>query len=324
MTHNVMVRAALALLFFSLPFSACAQDKYPQRLIQLVVPFPPGTATDVVGRIIADRLAQKVGQRVVLMNRAGGGGIIGTDSVAKAAPDGYTLLMVNSTHSSNAVVHKSLPYDTVRDFSPIALVAEAPSVIVVPSTLGVHTLREFVALIRANPNKYNYGTSGVGSGTHFGALTFLTRADIQMVPVHYKGMEIMQDILAGRIHFVIAPLQALLPGIHDGRLIPLGVASGEPMRAPIELETVEKAADLPGFRHALYYAFFAPAKTPRPVIDALSAELLQIVQEKDVRDRFSTMATFPRSVGPDELDAFIRTDVQKSAALLKSAGIEPE
>jgi tripartite-type tricarboxylate transporter receptor subunit TctC len=324
MTHSVMVRAALTLLLFALPFSACAQDKFPQHLIQLIVPFAPGTATDVVGRVIAERLASNVGQRVVVIDRPGGGGIIGTDAVAKATPDGYTLLLVNSTHSSNAVVHKSLPYDTVRDFSPIALVAEAPGVLVVPSTLGVRTLKEFVALIRANPNKYNYGTSGVGSGTHFGALNFLARAGIQMVAVHYKGSEIMQDILAGRIHFLVAPLQALLPGIHDGRLIPLAVASREPMRTPIELETVEKTADLPGFEHALYYSFFAPAKTPRPVIDALSTELLRIVQQKEVRDRFSTMATFPRSVGPDELGAFIRADIEKAAALLKSAGIEPE
>jgi len=322
MTVNAIVRAAIALLLFALP--AYAQDKFPQRPIQLIVPFAPGTATDVIGRLIADRLAKNVGQPIVVVNRPGGGGIIGADSVAKAAPDGYTLLMVNSTHSSNAVVHKTLPYDTVRDFSPIALIAEAPGVIVVPSTLSVRTFKEFVALIRANPNKYNYGTSGIGSGTHFGALNLLARAGIQMVPVHYKGPEIMQDIIAGRIHFLIAPLQALLPGIHEGRLIPLAVAAREPMLTPIELETVEKTADLLGFEHSLYYGFFAPAKTPRPVVDALSAELLRIVQEKELRDRLSMMATFPRGVGPEQFDAFIRSDISRSAALLKSAGIEPE
>src|SRR5262245_31890406 len=143
MILNAIARAAIALLVFALP--AYAQDKFPQRLIQLTVPFAPGTATDVISRLIADRLATNVGQRIVVVNRPGGGGIIGADSVAKATPDGYTLLMVNSTHSSNAVVHKTLPYDTVRDFSPIALVAEAPGVMVVPSTLGVRTTKEFVA-----------------------------------------------------------------------------------------------------------------------------------------------------------------------------------
>jgi tripartite-type tricarboxylate transporter receptor subunit TctC len=324
MTRTIVVCAALALQLLALPFAASAQESYPQRMIQLIVPFAPGTGTDVIGRLVAERLGKKLGQPVVVVNRTGAGGSIATDSVAKAAPDGYTLLLVNSTHSTNAAVNKSLPYDSVRDFAPVALFAEAPGVVVVPSTLGVRTMKEFVTLIRANPNKYNYGTSGVGSGTHFGALNFLARAGLQMEPVHYKGGEIMQDILTGRIHFLVAPVQALVPGIQDGKLIPLGVTSREPMRTPLEIDTVEKAAELPGFEHGVYYGVFAPAKTPGPVINALSAELLQIVQEKEVRDRFATMATFPRNLGPDEMAKVVRADIEKSVALLKSVGIEPQ
>lgn len=314
---------ALAMLMLAAA-AACAQERYPAKPVQVIVPFAAGTGTDFVARLIAERLAQKLGQPFVVQNRAGASGTIATDSVAKAQPDGYTLLIVNSLHSTNPAMHKNLPYDSLRDFAGIAKFAEAPSILVVHPKLGVRTLKEFIAHVRQNPGKINYGTSGIGSNTHFGAAFFIARTNLDMVAVHYKGAEIMADIIAGRIEFLVAPVASLLSAIREGRLVALGVTSREPLTSPIEVDTVERAAELPGYEYGTYYGFLVPAKTPRRIIDQLSTEIRQAVTEKDVRDKLAAQATFPRNLGPAEFDAFIRADMEKTVGLLKTLGVKTE
>ena len=319
-----MKRIVVLVLLLQTAFagSASAQDRYPARPVQMIVPFAAGTATDFLARTLAEKLSQKLGQPFVVQNRTGASGIVATELVAKALPDGYTILVVNSLHSINPPLHANLPYDTLRDFAGIAKFAEAPSVFVVHPGLGVRTVKEFIAFAKRQPGKIHYGTSGVGTNTHLGGAYFAARAGIELVAVPYKGQEIMADIIAGRIEALFAPAPALLQLIKDGKLIGLAVTSREPLRTPIELATVESAGEMAGFEYGTYYGLVAPAKVPRLVLEQLSRVAIQSVQEKDIRDKMEAQVIFPRDIGPVEFDAFIRSDLERVSALLKSLGAQ--
>ena len=306
---------------------AVAQDRaasgFPSRPIQLVVPLAAGTSADVVFRPIADRLTQKLGQPVVLNHRPGASGTIASDSVAKAAPDGHTILYVNSVHTANPALLAKLPYDTLRDFAGVAMVAESPTIVVVYPGLGVRSVKELIALARRQPGKINYGTSGVGTTTHLAGAYFAARAGIDMVAVPYKCVELLADLVAGRIEVFVAPIPALMPFIRDNKLIPLAITSRTPMKTPLELPTVETAAELPGYEYSNIAGFIAPAKTPRSIIDLLSREIRAAAQDKADQDKRLALGVFPRDLGPEEFDAFIRADVERIGALVKSLGIGP-
>ncbi len=313
----------ISVVFFLLAGAAGishAQDRFPAKSVQLVAPFSPGTAVDFLARIVADRLSPKLGQPVVVQNRPGASGTIAADSVAKALPDGYTILIVNSQHSANPALFATLPYDTLRDFAGIALIAQAPSVMVVSPKLGVSTVKEFIALAKRQPGKINYATSGVGTNTHLGGAYFAGRAGVEMVGVPYKGLEMIADMISGRMEAMFVPLPAVLSHIKDGKLIALGVTSREPLRMPLELPTIESAGELPGYEHITYYGFLAPAKVPKRILDQLSRDIRETVREKEVLDKLVAQAILPRDFGPAEFDAFLRADVERTGALIKSLG----
>lgn len=297
-----------------------AQDKFPSKSIQLVTPLAAGTTIDLVARTYAELLSPRLGQSVVVQNRPGAGGTIAGQSVAKAAPDGYTILIVNSQHTINPTLYKALPYDTLTEFAGIAQIGEAPSLIVVHPKVGARTLKEFIAAAKKAPGQINYGSAGIGTTTHIGAAYFAFRAGIELVHVPYKGGELVADMVAGRVEAMVVPVAFLLQHIKDGRLLALGVTTREPLKSPIEVPSVEEAAGLPGFQYATYYGFVAPAKTPRPIIEQLSREIRQVTADKALTDKFAALAIFPRDLGPADFDAFIRADLERIGPVIQAIG----
>jgi len=314
------LRVSLTAWFLSLCAAAAAQTDYPNRPIQMIVPLSTGTTVDILARMYADKLTQRLAQSVLVQNRPGAGGTIAAQSVAKAAPDGYTLLMVNTQHSINPALYASLPYDTLRDFSGVALVAESPALVYVNPQLGVRTLAEFIALAKREPGKINYGSAGVGTATHLGGAYFAGRAGVDLVHVPYKiTSDLVADILTGRIQATFSPIAFLLPQVREGRLLALAVTSRERVAVLPAVPTVSESG-IPGYESSTWYGFLAPARTPRSILDQLARALRQVSEEKETRDKFSAQGIVPREVALEAFDAYIRADVEKLAPLIKSIG----
>lgn len=319
------MKAALCLiaaLAFSAPALAqSAADKYPTRPIRLIVPLTVGTTTDVVARTIADRLSRRLGQPVIVENKQGAGGVVAAQAALSAAPDGYTILLVNSQHVINPAVYKSLPYDTLRDFTGIALVAEAPSVVVVTPKLGVHTLKEFIALAKQKPGGIAYASGGIGSQTHLAGAYFASAAGVAMVHVPYAGSSaVIPDLLTGRVEATFAPAAFVLGPVKDGKLIALAVTTRAPMHSPLEAPSVSDAA-IPGFEYATWFGFLASAKVPRGIVDRLAQAIQAAAQEPEVKAKFDEQGIVARTLGPREFDAYIKADMARLAPIIKTAGI---
>ena len=301
-------------------FAAGAQEKYPAKPIQMVVALAPGTTADIIARMYAERLTQRLGQTVVVQNRPGAGGTIAAQAVAGAAADGHTILMINSAHSINPALYSSMPYDTLRDFAGIALVADSPALVVVNPQLGARTLREFIALAKQKPGSINYGSAGLGTATHLAGAYFANRAGVDIVHVPYKtSPELITDLLAGRIQATFVPPAFLLSQIRDGKLLALGVSTAEPMREPLEVPSVRGAASV-DYEYSTWYGFLAPAKTPVPALQLLSRTILQIAEDKDVKDRYRAQGVNIRNVVLRDFDAYIKTDMEKLGPLVKASG----
>lgn len=314
-----IARLAITLVAALVPTMTNAQEKWPAKPLQLVVPLAAGTTIDFVARMYAERLGQRLGQSIVVQNRPGAGGTIAAQAVAKAAPDGYSLLIVNSQHSINTALYTNLPYDTLADFAAVAMIAEAPSIIAVHPQLGVKTVAAFIELAKQRPGTINYGSAGVGTTTHLGAAAFAARAGVELVHVPYKGAELMTDLLSGRVQAIFVPVPFVLQQIRDGKLVALGVTSRESMQVPLSVPAVAQA-DLPGFQYSTYYGFVAPAKVPSAVLLQLSHEIRGITEEADVRERFVSQAMFPRALEPTEFERYIRADIARMGPLVKGAG----
>jgi tripartite-type tricarboxylate transporter receptor subunit TctC len=314
---------ALTLAAALLAASAYAQDRYPSRPIQVYSPQAPGTTTDLVGRMYADKLAKLLGQSVIVQNRPGAGGVLAAQAVVKSPPDGYTLMVVNTQHSMNPALFKDIPYDTVRDFSGVAMVADAPALVYAAPSMGVRTLAEFLALAKQKPGQINYGSGGTGSATHLAGAYFANQANINLVHVPYKtGADLIGDILTGRIQVTFSPVAFMLSQVREGKLLALAVTSKKRMDALPDVPTVDEAG-LPGYESSTYYGFITPAKTPRAVIDQLSRALRAVADDKDIQERYVQQGLVPNYLGPDEFDAFIRTDVERVKALVKTIGATP-
>lgn len=320
MCHGV-ARLTVALIAALVPALSNAQEKWPARPLQLVVPLAAGTTIDFVARMYAERLGRRLGQSVVVQNRPGAGGTIAAQSVAKSAPDGYSLLIINSQHSINTALYSSLPYDTLADFAPVAMIAEAPSVLAVHPQLGVKTVAAFIELAKQRPGRINYGSAGVGTTTHLGGAAFAARAGIELVHVPYKGAELMPDLLSGRVEAIFVPVPFVLQQIRDGKLVALGVTSRASMQVPLSVPAVAQT-DLPGFEYSTYYGFVMPAKVPNAVLQQLSSEIRGITEESEVRERFVSQAMFPRTLDPAEFERYIRADIVRMGPLVKGAGAQ--
>ena len=310
----------LVSLLAAVAFGAFAQERYPAKPVQMVVPLSPGTTVDIIARLYADRLTQRLGQAVIVQNRPGAGGTIAAQSVAASVADGYTILMANTQHSVNPALYASLAYDTLRDFSGIAMVAEAPALVYVNPGLGARTLAEFVALAKAKPGTINYGSAGVGTATHLGGAYFASQAKIDIVHVPYKvTSDLVSDIVSGRIQATFSPIAFMLAQVREGKLLALAVTSRARVPVLPEVPTVAEAA-IPGYESSTWYGFFAPARTPRAIRERLANNLREISEEKEVKEKFAGQGIFPRSIELEDFDAFIREDVAKLGALAKAVG----
>ena len=310
----------LVSLLAAAAFGAFAQERYPVKPVQMVVPLSPGTTVDIIARLYADRLTQRLGQAVIVQNRPGAGGTIAAQSVAASAADGTTILMANTQHSVNPALYANLAYDTLRDFSGIAMVAEAPALVYVNPGLGVRTLAEFVALAKSKPGTINYGSAGVGTATHLGGAYFASQAKIDIVHVPYKvTSDLVSDIVTGRIQATFSPIAFMLAQVREGRLLALAVTSRARVPVLPEVPTVAEAA-IPGYESSTWYGFLAPARTARAIRERLARELREISEEKEVKEKFAGQGIFPRSIELEDFDAFIREDVAKLGALAKAVG----
>jgi len=310
----------LVFLLAAAAFGASAQERYPAKPVQMVVPLSPGTTVDIIARLYADRLTQRLSQTVIVQNRPGAGGTIAAQSVAASAPDGTTILMANTQHSVNPALYANLAYDTLRDFAGIAMVAEAPALVNVNPALGAKTLAEFIALAKAKPGTINYGSAGVGTATHLGGAYFASQAKIDIVHVPYKvTSDLVADIVTGRIQATFSPIAFMLAQVREGKLLALAVTSRARVPVLPEVPTVAEAA-IPGYESSTWYGFLAPARTARAIREQLARHLREISEEKEVKEKFAAQGIFPRSIELEDFDSFIREDVARLGALAKAVG----
>src|SRR5216684_6237772 len=294
---------------------ARSQEHYPSRLITVVVPLTPGTVIDILARLYAESLAQRLGQQVIVANRPGAGGLIGAQALASAPADGYTVLLANSGHAILGTLNKNLPFDPIGDFAGVALIGEAPTLVNVAPSLGVRTLREFVDLARAKPGTINYGSAGIGTATHIAGAHFALQTGTQLVHVPYTvSSTIIADLLGGRIHATFAPEAFTLPLLQDGRLLALAVADEEPIREPIAIPTaISEHVD---YRIATWYGFLAPTKTPMAILAMLHDALADLGKDSELRTKMHVHGVKPRGIGIGEFDLYIRKDVERLTPLV--------
>lgn len=299
---------------------AFAQDRYPTRPLKLILPFPPGGGTDILGRQIAEKLGERLGQPVVTENRGGAGGNVGAEAAAHSAPDGYTLVLVAPSLAISPTLYSKMNYDAVKDLQPITLVATIPNILVTQPSLGP-TLQDFIAQAKQKPGEYNFGSGGAGTSNHLGGELFNIVAGTKLVHVPYKGVNLaMQDVLAGRIQLVVIGLPAALPHIKSGRLRALAVISPHRLAALPEVPTAAEAG-LPNFDVTTWYGILTPAGVPRPIVERLNRELVSIMNSPEVKDSLARQGTEVRTSTPEEFAAYLREEIAKWGDVIRRAGL---
>jgi tripartite-type tricarboxylate transporter receptor subunit TctC len=303
---------------------AFAQGTYPDRPIRIVLPFSAGGGTDAVGRIVAKALSERLKQQVIIDNRAGAGSTIGTDIVAKAAPDGYTLLFASAAHSFSPTVYSKLPYSQ-DDFAAIAIVNITPLMLTVNPSVPARDLKSFIALLEANPGKYTFASSGQGTTLHIAAEHFITTAGVKVVHVPYKGeAPAMTDLVGGQVSFMVGQASTAVPYVKSGRLIGIGLTTPKRMASIQEMPTLSEAG-LPGFAAYGWNAVLAPKGTPRAIIERLNREINAVIASPDVQARFAELGLdVLEPTTPESAAAFITAETNKWAPVIRAAGDKGE
>ena len=308
---------AVAAALFSAPaWSQASSSAYPGKAVRLIVPFPAGGATDLFARVLSTKLSEQLGQSVVVDNRTGAGGVIGADQVAKAAPDGYTLLLATtSTHSVGPAINPRLPYDTVQDFTPIAHVGNAPSIMLVPNSSPARTVKEWIAYSQKNPGKLNYASSGNGTIVHLGAELFKAQAGLFLVHIPYKGTALaIPDLVAGQIDVMFDSLPTGLPHVRDGRLRALGVTSLKRTALAPELPAI--AETLPGFESNTWFGLYGPKGLPADIVAKLNAAANQALADADAKERLARLGIEPAGGTPQQFAKMVAADFTKWKAIV--------
>jgi tripartite-type tricarboxylate transporter receptor subunit TctC len=304
---------------------AASASGYPSRPIRLIVPFPPGGSTDILARALGQKLSQGLAQPVVIDNRPGAGGSIGAEAVARAAPDGYTLMMGHlGTLAVNPAIYKNLPYDPVTSFAPVSLMAIVPSVLVVNPSLPVTSAAELIAYAKAHPGKLAYGSAGSGSTSHLTTEYFklVTGTDILHVP--YKGVgPMLTDLVSGQLSMGLNGAPAVMAHVNAGRLRPLAVTSVRRLEALPQVPTLDEAG-VHGFDASGWYGVVAPAGTPQPIVARLNAEIGRAMQTPELRSRLDNEGALPAPGTPEAFGAFIRVEIARWDAVLKRAGVQQQ
>jgi len=303
---------------------AAGAQSYPSKAIKIIVPFTPGSATDVMGRIVSERLNAAWGQPVIVDNRPGAGGSIGIRETARAEPDGYTFVLVSSGHAVNHVLYKDLGYDTLKDFAAVAMLGSLPSVLIVPPSSPANSVKELVAMLKASPGKYNYATAGVGSGAHVSLEKFNVAAGVKAVHVPLKGTPpILAETMAGRVDYAMVPAVSSMGPVRDGKVKPLAVTTGKRVAALPSVPTLGEAG-LPAGESTFWLALLAPAKTPQDIIAKVNAEVNRSLSAQDVVERLAKLGTEPMPMSPAQSDAFIAREYHDLGKVMRDAGAKPQ
>lgn len=311
-----------ALLAWPLHTAAQPHAAYPSRAVRFIVPYPSGGATDILARLTSGKLAAALGQQFVVDNRSGAGQKIGTQLAARAAPDGHTILLVSVTHSINPALDAKLPYDTVKDFVPIVLLASSPLILFTHPGVNAATTRELIALAKAQPNALNMATSGNGSGGHLAGELFMAMAGVRMNVVPYKGGALAYiDLMSGSVQTMFTSPNPTLSYAKAGKLRALATTGQKRTVAAPELPTVAESGDLPGYESALWYGVVAPAGTPRHVVQTLNAEMNKALQQADVKEPLAAQAVDVAGGTPEAFAGFIASEMKKWAKVIKDANI---
>ena len=321
-------RAALSLaatLAILAPHAARAADAYPAKPVRFVVAFPPGGGTDIIARAIAQKLAERIAQQVVVDNRLGAGGNIGTDIVAKSAPDGYTMLMGSAGPLAiNASLFGKMPFDPIKDLAPVTLAASTPNVLVVHPSLRAATVKELIALAKARPGEINFASSGHGTPAHLAGELFNSMAGVKMVHVPYKGAApALADLLGGQVQLMFSTMPPALPHVKDGKLRALAVTSAKRSPAAPDIPTLDEIA-LPGFEANTWHGVVVPAGTPATIVARLNREIVAILHLPDVVERFSSQGAEALGSTPEEFAAYIRSETLKWAKVVRDSGAKAE
>jgi len=315
------MRLAMMAAAVALATSAAHAQTYPTKPVHVIVPFTPGSATDVVARTVAQALSTRMGQVFVVENRPGAGGTIGANLVAKAAPDGYTLLVNSSGHTVNPSIYPSLPFDTAKDLAGISLLAEQPNILVVAPSKGWKTAGDVVKAAKAEPGKLTYASAGAGSATHMNAEKFRVSAGIDTMHIPYKGTpEALTDTMNGRVDYFFAPVIAALPMVRDNRVTALAVGSAKRASVLPDVPTTEEAG-YPGSAYNFWVGMLAPAGTPPAIVEQLNKEVTAALASPEVKDRLAALGADAAPMPSADFDKMIAQELKDNAALVKQAGI---
>ena len=301
-------------------YAQVAQEKFPTKNIRMLVPFAAGSQTDILARWIGERLLDSWGHQVIVDNRPSAGGTIASQTVLDAVADGHTMMMVSTGHAGNATLYSKLPYDTIKDFSGVTQVASVPNLLVVSSTLGVKTVKEFIALAKSKPGTMNFSSAGIGSGTQINGEMFNLAAGIKLAHVPYKGApDALNNVIGGNVHYNFAPVLVAIGQVKAGRVLALAVSTAT--RSPLlpNVPTLAEAG-LPGFEYDQWYGLLLSARTPRPVVYAVNKEVVRILSSPEMKERMLTQGATPKPTTPEEFDAFIRAEVKKFAPVIIASG----
>jgi tripartite-type tricarboxylate transporter receptor subunit TctC len=327
MTHSlqsVLLAFIVPALLATAPAVTSAQDEYPSRPIRLVVPTAPGGSTDIVARLLAQGLSERLGRQVVVENRPGASTIIGTEIVTKAKPDGYTLLMGVSTMAMNPAMYKKLPYDVVRDLAPITQAASLPNLIIVHPSLPVGSVKQLIALAKARPGQVQYASGGTGGNPHLTMELFASMAGIRMMHVPYKsGTAGMIAVLGGEVALMAQGIASAIPHVRTGKLRALGVTSAKRVSIASDIPTIDELG-LAGFESLQWPGLMAPAQTPREIIGKLHTESVAVLRSPQVREALSRDGAEVVAGTPEDFGALVRSEIAKWGKVIKAAGIQPE
>ncbi len=321
MTTTIRLLVAAALLP-ALP--SVAQDNYPNKPIRMLVPFSAGSTTDFVARLLGQKMGERSGQQVVVDNRPSAGGVIASETLLAAPPDGYSLMLVSIGHAVNASLYSKLPYNTVRDFAGITLVTDTPTVLVVTPSLGFKTVKDLVDYAKARPGKVNYASAGVGSGAHINAEQFKLATGIDIVHVPYKGTpEALTNVIGGSVTFFFSPITGALTLVKSGKIGALAVSTKD--RSPV-LPDLPSASEIgiPGFEFNLWTGLVGPGKLPKETKEKINREAVAILALPDVKERMLTQGATPHPMTPAQFDAFIKSEVERLAKVVKASGAKAD
>ena len=319
MKYRILVRAAGGALAFAAALASA--QSWPSKPIRVVVPFTAGSTTDIIARAVSDKLGAQLGQPIIVENRAGAGGTIGAGAVAKADPDGYTILVHSSSHTVNPATFASLPFNTERDFAGVSPIAALPNVLVMAPSKEIRSIKDLVASARAKPGAISYASAGAGSATHLNAEKFRMQAGFEGIHVPFKGSpEAITEVMTGRVDYYFSPVAPVIGHIKEGKLVAVAVGSAKRSSVLPDVPTTVEAG-VPGSEFNFWIGMLVPARTPREIVNRLHQELQRAMATPEVKERFAKLGAEPLSMTPEQFDAYIRDEITANTRLVKAAGI---